>query len=378
MAAPVAGAELPCASCHPKQAVGFQQTGMGRSMEPWRKAVAGSFQHAASGTRFELREGSLRATRRRLSAQHAPAMAIGSGNHAVGYLIDLAGYLFQAPVSYYAKQGKWGMAPGFEGSPAPDFNRPVPGDCLHCHASGARLTPGTLNHYEDPDAITSLTCDRCHGRADSHEQVVNPAKLAVRARDAICEQCHLGGESRVLNPGRTWADFRAGEEMEGTFTVYVSGGEARFKVVGHVEQLALSQCWQKSAGKLWCGTCHDPHGAGRDVSATCRGCHASISGHDGRTGGCAGCHMGKRKAKDSGHAAFTDHWIRRKPESGGAARVDVLRAWREPEPALRDRNLGLAYVSAGERDQNLMLLREGSRLLSGLSLSFAVRGVDGR
>ena len=31
------------------------------------------------------------------------------------------------------------------------------------------------------------------------------------------------------------------------------------KVVSHVEQLALSACARKSDGKLWCGTCHDPH-----------------------------------------------------------------------------------------------------------------------
>ena len=73
----------------------------------------------------------------------------------------------------------------------------------------------------------------------------------------------LKGVARVLNPGKKLSDFRPGQPLEDTFTIYHNqvppGTQAGFKVISHVEQLALSMCARKSNGKLWCGTCHDPH-----------------------------------------------------------------------------------------------------------------------
>ena len=60
--------------------------------------------------------------------------------------------------------------------------------------------------------------------------------------------------------------------------------------------------------------------------------------------------MVKRNAKDGGHTVFTDHHIARRPEPGQEKEISVtgeLAAWREPAPALRERNLALAYISAG-------------------------------
>ncbi len=51
--------------------------------------------------------------------------------------------------------------------------------------------------------------------------IVNPAKLPKRARDSVCEQCHLEGEVRILNPGRSWRDFQPGNNLEQTAAVYV-------------------------------------------------------------------------------------------------------------------------------------------------------------
>ena len=68
----------------------------------------------------------------------------------------------------------------------------------------------------------------------------------------------------MLNPGKKFSDFRAGQALEDVFTTYVNvsppGADAgKFKVISHVEQLARSTCARKSKGKLWCGTRHDPH-----------------------------------------------------------------------------------------------------------------------
>jgi len=52
------------------------------------------------------------------------AYAIGSGTHAVGYLIQIGDHLFQSPLVYYPGYG-WGMAPGNENNEAPDFDMPI-------------------------------------------------------------------------------------------------------------------------------------------------------------------------------------------------------------------------------------------------------------
>lgn len=128
-----------------------------------------------------------------------------------------------------------------------------------------RPVADTVNQYQNPPFTEEgISCDRCHGPAETHVRrpsstnIVNPRKLSARARDSICEQCHLGGEARIENPGRRFADFQPGQELEEVFTVYVNASPV-FKVVSHAEQLAHSICAVRSGTKMWCGSCHDPH-----------------------------------------------------------------------------------------------------------------------
>ena len=160
------------------------------------------------------------------------------------------------------------MAPGYEESRSPDFSRPVTLECLLCHSGKPQPIPDTLNRYRTPPFLEeSISCERCHGSGEAHEKrpvpgsIVNPAKLEARARDSICEQCHLAGEVRIPNPGKSMADFQPGQRLEDAFTIYVAAqpAGATLKVVSHAEQLALSACARNSGGKLWCGTCHNPH-----------------------------------------------------------------------------------------------------------------------
>jgi hypothetical protein len=77
--------------------------------------------------------------------------------------------------------------------------------------------------------------------------IVNAAKLIGAARDSVCEQCHLSGRARVLNSGRTFADFTPDKRLEEVFTVYCDalpegGPQGRLKVISHPEQLAASAC----------------------------------------------------------------------------------------------------------------------------------------
>src|SRR5260370_37991675 len=78
-----------------------------------------------------------------------------------------------------------------------------------------------------------------------------------------------------------------------------------------------AQCLLRSAGKLRCTTCHNPHetktgaAAERQYTQACRACHQTQ--HQATTRDCAGCHMQKRRTEDAVHVVLTDHFIRRRP-----------------------------------------------------------------
>jgi photosynthetic reaction center cytochrome c subunit len=315
---------------------------------------------------------------------------IGSGNHASGYLLDLAGHLFQSPVAYYRSRQAYDLAPGYEGLPNPDFTRPVAEACLFCHSGTALHVSGTSNGYRSPVfSAESITCERCHGSAEKHlsdpraATIINPAKLKAAARDSICEQCHLLGVGRVLNPGKKFSDFRPGQPLEDIFTTYVNvsppdADAGKFKVISHVEQLARSTCARESKGKLWCGTCHDPHDKPLEpiqfYRSKCLSCHmASFSpSHPGKDSNCIRCHMPRRDAKDGGHTAFTDHRIQRRPEPEQTFPEDTdIAAWREPTADLQKRNLAIAYINAGMEHRSPPFVVRGYRMLTEVQNQFS-------
>ena len=210
--------------------------------------------------------------------------------------------------------------------------------------------------------------------------IVNPAKLTPASRNSICEQCHLKGVVRVLNPGKGFEDFHPGQPLEDVFTIYavaVPSGSPReaLKVISHAEQLALSLWARKSNGRLWCGTCHNPHDQAKQPAVyyrnRCLSCHrgalaVSKLHPGGSSGDCASCHMFKRNAKDGGHTVFTDHWISRRPEPEREREMTEtgdLVAWRQPPAALRERNLALAYTNTGLDNQSAAEITRGLLML---------------
>ncbi len=234
-------------------------------------------------------------------------------------------------------------------------------------------------YQSPPFTELAIGCDRCHGSGVVHSRnpvrgsILNPAKLSQAERDSICEQCHLAGEIRIPNPGKNLADFQPGERLEEIYTVYVAKQtpQNEIKVVSHSEQLAQSLCARQSAGKLWCGTCHNPHEEPAQPAAyfrqKCLACHARslTAKHAAPDRDCTGCHMPKRPAKDGGHTAFTDHRITRlpKPEVATITSSDLI-AWREPAGTLRDRNRALALVTAGLQDGRANQVIQGYRMLN--------------
>ena len=365
--APLPANAHPCESCHPKEVAAYARSGMARSLRRAADEPAGAFD--ASGTRFTIHAGRGATTQRRERAGDAfdypVSYVIGSGNHASGYLVVADGHIFQSPVCFYTNRKAYGLAPGYERLPDPDFTRPVSDECVACHSGRA---------------LEAISCDRCHGPVEEHLRrplpgsIVNPAKLAAAARDSVCEQCHLAGVTRIPNPGKGFADFRPGERLEEVFTVYVrasSPADARpFKVISHAEQLARSACARNSQGRLWCGSCHNPHpstpATARTYAAVCQSCHAGkLAESHPKAADCVSCHMTKRPAQDGGHTVFTDHRISRRPaaEESGAMPGDLV-AWREAAPDFRARNLALAYLNAGIAARSPSEIVRGYRMLT--------------
>jgi hypothetical protein len=361
---------------------------MSRSLRTAMGEPDGEYDHTKSNTRFLVRSSRTAVYQRMQhdgqNSDYRIDYVIGSGTHASCYLARVGDHLFESPICLYPDQG-YGMAPGYAENPAPGFTRPVTVECLSCHSGSPLPIPGTLNGYRTPAfSEEAISCDRCHGDPAAHLKrpipgsIVNPAKLRPAERDSVCERCHLAGAIRVLNPGKNLTDFHPGQTLESIFTTYVAatpeGAATPLRVISQSEQLAQSRCSIASQGRLWCGTCHDPHDQPKDAVAYYRGrclsCHqqALPAAHPARHTDCISCHMPRREAADGGHTAFTDHRIQRRPEkespaAPGAAPMQALRAWREPPALWRDRNRALAWNYAGIRYSSSAMVSESYQML---------------
>jgi len=150
-------------------------------------------------------------------------------------------------------------------------------------------------------------------------------------REAVCAQCHLRGQTRILRTGRTAHDFRPGERLEDNWIVFVKshgGGLTKSgRAATQAEQMVSSVCFQRSEGRLGCTSCHDPHSmpalAERDVfyREKCLNCHMDhgcslpVSEREAvpHVNRCTSCHMPSINAANLLHRSVADHRILRKP-----------------------------------------------------------------
>lgn len=326
---------------------------------------------------FEFRQ---QATNQPIQGRRQLEYFVGSGHAARSYLVNVDGFLYEAPVAYYTNAASWNAAPGYASYAYPYLTRPILPGCLQCHASGVQWTPGTQNSYaEPPFREGGVACERCHGPGSDHiatgKPMINPAKLAAPARDSICEQCHLSGEVRLPKAGKDDLTFQPGDRLADSVTVFVrSGSAARMKVTSHVEDLAQSACKKASGARLWCGTCHDPHSV-PDAAAKvayfrgkCLSCHqtsdcrATTVARQAAGDNCMTCHMPRNPATDVDHVVFTDHSIpRRKAATAAPAADAALVPFQSGAAGARD--LGLAYAILGQREQNAAYLERAFGLL---------------
>ncbi len=97
----------------------------------------------------------------------------------------------------------------------------------------------------------------------------------------------------------------------------------RFQIAGAAWRLRQSACFLKSAGKLKCTTCHNPHdvrhGGRSEISYNdvCAKCHRprELKQHTSDPN-CVSCHMPKRRTQDVVHVVMTDHYIQRRKPAG--------------------------------------------------------------
>lgn len=368
-----------CAACHQAEVKNFQQSAMGRSLSTTADQPDGRIGHERSDSVISIRHdgaGNMlqEVKSHGLTAEYKVAYAVGAGKVGYSYLVSIAPYLFQSPVSFYSQAGVWDVTPGYEPERSLDFTHPIVEGCVFCHANKPNLKPGTDNQFNDP-ALSAISCERCHGPVEAHLRnpvrgsIVNPANLPQVARDSVCEQCHLEGEERILNPGKHWEDFQAGQALEAVFSTYLNrvSADQGTKAVSHAEQLSLSRCARESGGRLWCGTCHNPHATNANraqaIKETCLGCHAQLFTAEKHqpAAECVSCHMPRLRPSNVAHAAITDHFIAlpdaTKPSSPQPG-ITGLSAWRNPPGILAERNLALARfkIAAGRKD-NVQVLR---------------------
>lgn len=271
---------------------------------------------------------------------HKLEYVVGSGANGLSFIVRRGQYLFQAPLSFYSKTGKWDLSPGYQYADL-GFTRPIAEQCVLCHSGRARPVEGHEGEYQQPPfEELPIGCENCHGPGEQHvkqsgkgsRSIVNPAKLPARLAEDICMNCHQRGDTRIAQPGKSLRDFRPAQWLIDTVAILKvppkPGDTAESDLLEHDSAMKVSRCFRASGGKLSCLTCHDPHVEPRGTEsaayfrAKCLTCHTDQSCGLAKSArlahnppdDCAGCHMPKRNIAVISHSALTNHRIPARPD----------------------------------------------------------------
>jgi hypothetical protein len=354
---------LACAECHKEIYSKYVQTGMGRSMslvtpeflKGWPSS--GSLDDKNTGLHFDVyaRDAHLFQSEYQLDPNGQEIFRdtrelewiIGAGENGFGGLVREGEYLFQSPLSFYSKAGRWELSPGYELGNA-GFNRPILPGCISCHSGQPNPMPEGNGHFANtPFSELAIGCENCHGPGIAHvlahqtglendqghdSSIVNPASLTPALADNICMSCHQTGDVRVLKPGKNYKDFRPGTPLDDAISILMvppkRESPPQQDLLEHYYSMTLSKCYRKSGEKLSCISCHDPHveptreEAPAYFKKKCLACHTEksctlplqVREHAQSADDCAGCHMQKRAVREISHSSITNHRILARPD----------------------------------------------------------------
>jgi hypothetical protein len=346
-----------CGKCHRQIYTSYSQTDMGRSMSvPSRsliKTIASpiAVHDARSNHEFEIfiRDNQLFQSEFGVGTDgkeifrdtHQIEWIIGAGANGFGTIVKRDDYLFEAPLSFYAKPAAWALSPGYEFVDY-GFSRPILPGCIACHSGRAEAVPDGNGRFRNPPfAQLAIGCENCHGPGQTHVSemllsepsigssatIVNPAKLSPGLADNICMSCHQMGDARVLQPDKDYRDFRPGTLLKDTLAILMvppsRGNPLESDLLEHYFSMTLSKCYRTSRGRMGCITCHDPHvepsasEAPAYFRGRCLSCHSekscavpiTLRQRKNPPDDCAGCHMPKRDVRIISHSALTNHRI---------------------------------------------------------------------
>lgn len=395
-----------CAECHKDEHASYLNTPHSQALQDIALASEppdAEFHHELSGRSYRVYRRDGRLWHREwiplvdgeelVLADYPMQYAIGSGHHSRSYLVEVDGFLFESPLTWYASKQAWDMSPGFDRPVHFGFERAADVGCIACHAG--RITSEGQSLHRLAIHQAAIGCESCHGPGAVHVSerdagaepdgdvdatIVNPAHLERDVSESICAQCHLRAESTVLLRGRDFDSFRPGLPLADFRVDYrlqppqdaKASSEDGMDVTGHFEQMYQSACYRGSE-TLSCLTCHDPHfrpapeGRLAHFRQKCLECHTEDScglAHAERLqrdaqDNCVGCHM-PQVPTDIPHFAFTHHRIGVHDPDGLLA-YDRNRQWATPGELVavqdqsdldeidRKRNLGLAYLELSDK-----------------------------
>ena len=399
-----------CAGCHEPQYKSYLETTHSKSLaklDPAKEPIPADYHHKPSDLHYRMYKDEASGRMRveeslqledgepYVLADHAIDYLIGSGNHSRSYLVEIDGWLYEAPVTWYTQKKAWGISPGYNRTMHLGFARPAGTICMRCHVGHVEPKDESINRLVLHE--NAIGCERCHGPGELHADlrageteipagedltIIDPRRMSRDQSMQVCAQCHMDHSLNVYLPGKKPGDWRPGMPWTDVMVTYrPTITPPGMTVVGHVDQLRQSKCFE--ASKMTCLTCHDPHAKAPEELAAkhlhyngkCLTCHQHCGRQPDDGPGivpaegddCIKCHMPTADT-DIVHIAFTHHRIGihglEWTPPAGMSDVPELKPLDDDAhlpQAVRDRNLGLAYL------QFLAHNRQAARVAAALS-----------
>lgn len=249
-----------CAKCHPKQYASQSKSGHARALSLSRNE-----------------------------------WAFGAGDQAVTFVSQLnPAFYLEHGFTYYARSKSMALTPGHSTADGVKYRTFDPEAailrCFQCHSTGPlRLEAGSrVMPFE-----AGVRCESCHGPGEAHINskgpIANPGQKSAADINDLCGACHRKISSEEYT---NWDDA--------------------WNIRHQPVYLAQSQCFVKSAGRLSCFTCHDPHApvsrSAAEYSATCQSCHPAVKHKTAAAKqSCTACHMPTVDLNKN--LQFANHWI---------------------------------------------------------------------